>query len=61
MWLQRNESFLLLLRELLLDTMSYVGVSDLFKGLVCRIRIVVSARIGRIRRINGVSCDFRAI
>jgi hypothetical protein len=59
--LQRNKSLLLLLRQLLLETVSYIRMSDLFKCLVRRVRIVISARIGRICRVNGVSCDLRAI
>ncbi len=45
-WLQRNKSLLLLLCQLLLETVPYIWMWDLFKCLVCRVRIVISARIG---------------
>ncbi len=59
--LQRDKSLLLLLCQLLLEPVSNIRVPDLFKGLVRRIRIIKSARIGRICRVNRVSCDLRAI
>ncbi len=59
--LQRNKSLLLLLRQLLLEPVPYIWMSDLLKSLVRWVRIVISARIGRICRLNGVSCDLRAI
>ncbi len=60
-WLQRNKSLLLLLCKLLLYTVPYIWVSDLFQRLVCWVRIVISARVGRICRVNCVSRDLRAV
>jgi hypothetical protein len=72
-WLQRNKSLLLLLRKLLLHqylllvhilvrcTVPHIRESDLFECLVCWVRIVISARIGRICRVDCIGCDLRAI
>jgi hypothetical protein len=68
--MQRNKSLLLLLHELLQlllvhvlvqCTVPHIWVSDLFKGLLCRVRIVIAAGISRICRVDGVGRHIRAI